>query len=277
MVKFQGGDVWFLLYRFLPLHTLPFSFLLLYLIVPSLYLDYKGTKDKQEKKKEEEEQKKYSEKQEERWKQRHLIHSSEGWVAKPFEPPVKPQHRLNFLFLFRMMVEASFFAALMFALLPQLSAHLLEVLFPFEQLTPPRPRALTDYQTSIMQCIAIAFGSAVFEELIFRYGLLKYLTRLLGKRMPKREKALWGMVDVPKKRVGIEIRISAVLLCALIYAVSHFLIFPVLNPNAELFTAYTLLYRTLYGVVMSYVMIWRKSGVAVMTHCFYELFYFFLV
>lgn len=249
VVKFQGGDFWFLLYRWVPFHTLPISLCILVYYGYYIRIDYYGIKDGFE-------------------QQIDALLKS-----KDLPPLPKKQWRFNPLFGLRMLMEAFFFAALLYVILPHLTAYLLDNLFPNANLVPLHSRQLWDYQTTVMQSLAIAFGSGFYEEAIFRYGLITVLNKSLSKYLPVRDK-IWGLVPIPSSQNAFLSRLLVVIVGAFIYSLSHFLLIPFLNPNAELFTLYNLIYRFLYGIFMSYVLIYRKFGITVWTHTLYEILYF---
>ena len=214
VVKFQGGDIWFLLYKWVPFHTLPISLvIIIYLTVVYLRKDYLGVKTDFEQK------------------------IDELLKAKNLPPFPKNRMRFNYLFGLRMLMEALFFAGLMYAILPHLTGYLLETLFPNENLVPPRPQQLIDYQTNVMQNLAIAFGSGFYEETIFRYYLLGWMNGKMKQYFPPKD-TLLGYLPVPDSQKDFRRKFMAVFVTALIYSFSHFLIIPIINPNAEVFTAY---------------------------------------
>ncbi|MBX7242899.1 MAG: CPBP family intramembrane metalloprotease [Bacteroidia bacterium] len=247
--KVEGHDIWFqILYKYLPFHTLVPSVSLLIFMGFYIRMDYLGIKDRMEIELE------------------NLMKLKEpSFVYK------KPQWRFDYIHGLRMLAEALIFSAVIFAALPFISEKLTEAFAPDAPLPGHFPRQLMDYQTTAMQSIALACGSGFYEELIFRYGLIKILNRFFKKRIPPISALL--VIPLEDKYKGFRHKLVAVLIAALIYSFSHFML-PFLHPNAETFTVYNLFYRWIYGIILSYILIYRKFGVAVWTHIFYELFYF---
>lgn len=249
--KVEGHDLWFqVLYRYLPFHTVILSLTIIVYLLYYLRLDYKGIKDSQELA---EEEKKKKEK--------------ETYVFN------KPKWRFDYIHGLRMLTEAFVFSAILYTFLPFIAERLSEVFAPNAPLPNHLPRQLMDYQTNPIQNIALAFGSGVYEELIFRFYLIRGLNQFFKKRFPPI--SAFYFIPLGDKNKGFRHKLAAVIVAALIYSFSHFML-PILHPNAEMFTVYNLFYRWFYGIALSYILIKRKFGIAVWTHIFYEIFYFSL-
>ncbi len=247
--KVEGHDIWFqILYKYLPFHTLAPSLMILIYMGFYLRIDYLGIKDKME--------------------------MDLEALMKAKEPNfifIKPKWRFDYIHGLRMLVEALLFGSILFAVLPFMAERITEAFAPDAPLPEHFPKQLMDYQTNVLQSIALAFGSGFYEELIFRYGLIKVLNGVFKKRIPPI--SVFLLLPLTDKHKGFRHKLVAVILAALIYSFSHFML-PFLHPNAETFTVYNLFYRWIYGIVLSYILIYRKFGIAVWTHIFYELFYF---
>lgn len=100
-----------------------------------------------------------------------------------------------------------------------------------------------------------SIGAGVFEELVFRLGLMSALT-WLGMRAVRE----WGL---PRATAAL----AAVLLSALAFSWFHHLC-------GEPFERGRFLFRTMAGVLLGLLMWWRGYGVCVYTHTVYDLYFY---
>lgn len=99
--------------------------------------------------------------------------------------------------------------------------------------------------------LVVALGAGVFEELVFRLGLMVAVTAFL-------------------RHLGLPIRaamITALIGSALMFSAAHHL-----GPHGEVFAADVFTYRALAGVVFGLVFYYRSFAHAVYTHFLYDLY-----
>ena len=248
----QNGDIWFQILSYLPFRSLLATIALLIMYGINIRKDYLGIMDENEEK---------------TYNMKDLAAQALGLGKGTIAPKV--HWRMNWLHTLRMFCEALIYAALIFALIPYITDTLLHIVAPSTPPPPPRPRQLLYYETTVIQGFAIACGSGVYEEFIFRYHLIRLLNGRLGKYVSavNNPHAL-NFID-KTKWVHAPRFASSILLSAIIYSLSHILI-----PTGDAFHLYFFFYRMLFACVMSWIMIQRKFGIAVMTHTLYEVFYF---
>lgn len=248
----QNGDLWFQILAFLPLRSLLVSIGLLIWYVMYIYKDYKGVRD---------------EKEQAAYEVAELAAIAQG-KGKGTIPP-KTQWRINWLHTLRMFCEAFIYAAVLFAALPYITDAILHIIAPSTPPPIPPTKQLLNYETTVIQGFAIACGGAVYEELIFRYHLIRYLNGKLGKYIkpissPFLLKALDKTKWVHAPRFAASLFSSAI-----IYSLSHILI-----PTGDSFHLYFFFYRIFFACAMTWIMTQRKFGITVMTHALYDIFYF---
>ena len=100
-----------------------------------------------------------------------------------------------------------------------------------------------------------SLGAGIFEELVFRLGLMSALA-WLGMRAVRE----WGLPRVTAV-------LSAVLLSALAFSWFHHLC-------GEPFDRGRFMFRTMAGVLLGCLMWWRGYGVCVYTHAVYDLYFY---
>ena len=100
-----------------------------------------------------------------------------------------------------------------------------------------------------------SIGAGIFEELVFRFGLMSLLV-WLGMRAVRE----WGLPPVLAY-------LSAVVISALIFSWFHHLC-------GEAYDADRFLFRTMAGCVLGLLMWWRGYGVCVYTHTVYNLYFY---
>ena len=98
--------------------------------------------------------------------------------------------------------------------------------------------------------MALALGAGIYEELLFRFGILAALLFFFQKTMPV--KSLVHQI--------LAIVISAALFSAFLYW-----------SGREVVAADSFFYRFYAGLVLGWLYLWRGIGVAAYTHAFYDL------
>ena len=137
------------------------------------------------------------------------------------------------------------------------------LLFPQETMPTPLEanRSLAAYLTNPFMDFSLAFGSGFYKEIIFRFGVITLFLNIKKITQP-----------IPKFPTIEKVStIFIIILSALIYALSHYLL-----EYSDTFYMYTLIYRFFFGIIMYHIYTTCKLPVAVWTHVFYELWYFFL-
>jgi len=234
--KYQSSDLWFFPLQFLPGKSLIPSLALAGYLGYWVYLDYNGIKDANE------------------------------LAMKDAKKIVKPHWRWNWLHVLTMVFEGFFFAALLFTLLPYITDFVREVLTPAATVESVTPPSIYNYESSYLQSLGVAFGAAVYEELLFRLLLIKELNKRLEKFFPP-EKKMFHFLDIENKKIqNRRLYASSLLGAAFIYSLSHIIL-------GDTFQFYTLFYRMIYAIFLSFILIKRKFGIAVITHAWYEIFY----
>ncbi|MFA6618896.1 MAG: CPBP family intramembrane glutamic endopeptidase [Candidatus Neomarinimicrobiota bacterium] len=103
--------------------------------------------------------------------------------------------------------------------------------------------------------IGYSLGAGVYEELLFRALLLNALLFIVGK-IPGR-KNLWKVI--------------AVFLTAFLFSAAHYI-----GASADIFFWSTFLTRSLGGLLLGFVFMFRGLGPAVYTHAIYDIFVYIL-
>lgn len=130
------------------------------------------------------------------------------------------------------------------------------------------------YHTNVLQDIALALGAGFYEEMIFR----KWLFDVMGGWVKPYLKEDYFVVDIGKWKTSFlkmgkkaHQNLQAVipaLLAAFLYALVHELL------GAEPLSLYTFVYRVLFGLAMTYVLIKHKFATLAWTHVWYDLLFF---
>jgi hypothetical protein len=100
--------------------------------------------------------------------------------------------------------------------------------------------------------IVASVGSGIYEELIFRIGLLSLLT-------------LWARKLVPDKQIASVVGVVAV---SVLFAALHYSIF---NPAGNHFELSTFIFRTFASIVFCVLFIFRGFGIAAGVHVAYDV------
>lgn len=252
----ESGDVWFIVFSYFPLRSLLPSFLLLVLMGYPLFLDYMGIKDGKENSKD---------------AQLISLGRAQGIKEELLPSLIKPKakFRWNGLFLLRMLLEVLVYSSILYFALPIITDILIHLIAPSSPPVIVKPPQLVYYQSNAIQGIAIAFGSGFYEEFIYRRTLIHYLNQHLKRWISDTHSLMWGWIPVEGKLKKTPLYASSILVSSLLYSLSHILL-----PSGESFQLYTLIYRLLQGVALSYILIKRKFAIAAWTHAFYDLFYF---
>lgn len=112
--------------------------------------------------------------------------------------------------------------------------------------------------------VGLAMGGAAYEELLFRIMLLALAFVLLrvGLRAT-------GMRDRP---AGFAAASAAAVLSAVAFAACHLeWVTRVLGPGGEAFHGGVFLWRSVAGLYLAFLVLWRGVGVAAWAHAFYNL------
>jgi hypothetical protein len=98
--------------------------------------------------------------------------------------------------------------------------------------------------------MALALGAGIYEELLFRFGLLGVLLFFFQKTMPVK---------------SFVHQILAIAISAALFSVFHYW------SGREAVTEDSFFYRFYAGIVLGVLYLWRGIGVAAYTHAFYDL------
>jgi membrane protease YdiL (CAAX protease family) len=234
--KYESSNLWFFPLQFIPGKSLIVSLGLAGYLGYWVYLDYNGKKDASE------------------------------LGMRDAKKIMKPHWRWNWLHVLTMVLEGLFFAALMFTFLPYITDFMRELLTPGATIESVSPSSIYHYESSYLQSLGVAFGASVYEELIFRVLLIKELNKRLAPFFPP-EKKMFHFIDIEDKKFQKRKLYAASLFgAAFIYSLSHIIL-------GDTFQFYTLFYRMIYAILLSFILIKRKFGIAVITHTWYEIFY----
>ncbi|MCI4667548.1 MAG: CPBP family glutamic-type intramembrane protease [Bacteroidia bacterium] len=265
VMNYNAVDVWFIFANsFIMYGTLPFSLYFIFRFGRSMYQDWFGIKNKQERKKDKETKAKKE---------------KEG--KKDWKPEAKKPYRPNTWYLLAFTLgEALFWAFAIFALLKWVVFGLL--LVPFEEIhvgvALDTVRSLKHFSSSPVQDLALAFGAGYYEEFVFRGLLFMFLVWLSGKnkRFANFKISLKAVDGVPLKYPEFKRKesnfVTAMIFAILIYALSHYLL-----PFADEANAYTFLYRCCFGFAMYLIFVYRGWAVLIWAHTLYDLLYFLFV
>jgi hypothetical protein len=108
---------------------------------------------------------------------------------------------------------------------------------------------------SLLQDLVGSLGAGIFEELVFRLGLMSLIVWLWLRARPvgRGPRVLGGVV--------------AVLISAVLFSLHHHL-------RDEPFEAGVFLFRAMAGVLLGFLFWFRGFGVCVYTHAMYDVYYF---
>ena len=232
---FNGADFWFALtHKFIPWGTLIISIpLIIYYLIP-LRQEWLGIKSKEDQ----------------------ALDASLFGAGKPPMPKMPFSSEFSIWAWSRILLEGLLFGLALFIFLKYIifsfASWILDgdVFIPLALDANP---AMASLHTNVMQNIALAFGTAFYEELIFRKGLFEWL----------QDKAPDYL------RSPITQQIAATFLCALIFALSHYL-----YPFGDNFSTYSILYRFFFGVILCFIYAGRGFAVVAWTNASYQLLYF---
>lgn len=234
--KYESSDLWFFPLQFIPGKSLVVSLGLMGYLGYYVYLDYNAIKDAAE------------------------------LAVKDAKKIVKPNWRWNWLHVLTMFLEGFFYAALMFTLLPYITDFVRLLLTPAATVENVTPSSIYNYESTYLQSVAVAFGASVYEELLFRVLLIKELNKRLAKFFPP-EKKMLTYIDIANPKLQKRKLYAASLFgAAFIYSISHIIL-------GDTFQFYTLFYRMIYAIVLSWILMTRKFGIAIIAHAWYEIFY----
>ncbi len=153
--------------------------------------------------------------------------------------------RISFGIMFLMLIEATFWATLIFFSLPKGMNYLKELL----------PMQVAVKSPNLLQQIGLSFGAGFYEELFFRlimvWGLLLFF-KLLGKPQNKFLK-----------------NVLIVVITALTFSAVHYI-----GSLGDEFTWYSFIYRTIFGMIMSIMIIARGFAITSWSHAIYDIFVF---
>ena len=236
---YNGSEVWFAFFhKYFPGGTLAPSLVIILFYILFLYTDWSGIKNHQDKKNEEK------------------LKAKKG---PDFEPPPKNPFRPNWWALIRLAVEGLFFGALIFIFLRFITFNYTGKLMDGDFYIPvpiDANPALAKFHTNAWQNLALALGAGFYDEFLFRKSLLAFLLKKAAK---------YSKIEFLQKA-------GAVVLGALIFTLSHYL-----YPFGDSFSTYTVIYRFLFGVILSIIYLNKGFAVAAWTHASHDLFYFWLV
>jgi hypothetical protein len=109
----------------------------------------------------------------------------------------------------------------------------------------------TPLTTDLLEQFYLSVGAGIWEELIFRLGLITVLTYLINSIF----------------RYGK----SFSLFLSLIFSGALFSIFHYIGAYGDVFTWHTFILRTFAGVFLGGVFLFRGLGISVYTHIFYDM------
>lgn len=114
----------------------------------------------------------------------------------------------------------------------------------------PVVNAVGAHTDSVALRLVLSIGAGVYEEILFRLGLMSALYALAMLLVPEH-----GRIASP----------VIVLVSAVLFSACHHVVM-----GNEPFAAYEFLYRFLFGVALSAVYLYRGLGAAVYTHAIYD-------
>ena len=261
--EYNGVDIWFpIMESLLPYGTLIISLGIIIHRYSFIRMDWLGIKDAQELNKDKAEKKK----------------RGGDWKPKDKAPFKKKVKWDAFAYI---ILEGFIYGSLIYALLPLLLKAFLTVVYPAYEipLSLDANPTLWDYHTNFFQDFALALGSGIYDEMIFRQILTVILLALFGwwqKDKWKDPVAAAGIIVGYKRGKFVNqskpAKSFAIVVGAMLYAVSHFIL-----PFGDPFSLYGILFRFLFGLIMYYIFTNYRLHVAAWTHVFFNCWYFLLV
>lgn len=143
-----------------------------------------------------------------------------------------------------MLAESALFAIGLLAL-----SHLQQMVYEGWVVKPVAYPALGDHQFTLMLLVAY-IGAGVYEEVLFRLGMLPACYGLLRLMSLSRAHAIVG----------------AVVVTSLLFSAAHYV-----GPYADTFDVFSGLFRFLAGVVFASLFVLRGFGIAVGAHALYDI------
>ncbi len=153
--------------------------------------------------------------------------------------------KISFGIMLLMLLEATFWAGFIFITLPKGMIYLKEIL----------PMQVSVKSPNLLQQIGLSFGAGFYEELFFRLimvYLLLLLFKILGKPQNKLLRNFW-----------------IVLITALTFSAVHYI-----GSLGDEFTWYSFVYRAIFGMLMSIMIIVRGFAITSWSHAIYDIFVF---
>lgn len=249
-VYIAGPDLWYrLAEQFIPFGTLSISLALISYRLFFVVHEWRGIKTPKE---QQDEQKKKKEAEEKK---------------KRFEAKGKKKYRPNWYNFSFIIIEGFIWGTILYITLPVLAYLMNDLLFQgTESAAPPlSDDSMQNFYGGIMVQIALAFGSGIYDELIFRSGLiwLYETANPFNKRLKKFMK---------KKDSDTFSSISIMFSSALVYTISAYV-----PPYGEGFTDLRPFFvRFFFGIALYHIYRKGKLPLAAWTHVFYNLWYFIL-
>ena len=111
------------------------------------------------------------------------------------------------------------------------------------------------FRPNLIQQIGLSFGAGFYEELFFRLLLVWGLQ--LGMRLFANDWSTWV-----KNLIIVNI-------CAFLFSLAHYI-----GNLGDVFEWYSFIYRYVFGVGMSVLLIFRRFGITSWTHALYDVFVF---
>lgn len=161
--------------------------------------------------------------------------------------------RVQGSFIGLMLAESLGWGILTFLFLPNFVAHLLpDTVLANQALAAPLGNSAGGPTGSWFQNVVLSFGAGFYEEFFFRYLMVKAILLIGLMLSPDAQK--WPL------------RLTAALVSALVFSLAHHF--------AEPFTWYAFGYRTIFGILMSLLVLLRGFGVTAWAHAWYDVLVF---
>lgn len=111
---------------------------------------------------------------------------------------------------------------------------------------------LTNRADTVLQTALLAIGAGIYEEAVFRLGLISLLMLIFTQAL------LWHKIPAT---------LLAVVSAGVIFSLFHYV-----GPMGEAPSWNTMVYRSVAGVLLGGLFIWRGFGITAYTHTLYDLF-----
>ncbi|GEM_PF-2382985 len=265
--NYNSGDIWFYFPQsYLPLGTLLISITILIRHAWGLYIEMSGIKTEEEKAKDSKSKKEFE------------AFPYNKALDRKFKADDKKKFKPEWKYLLVAVAYGFLFAAGLFILLRFL-AFFLAVSMGGTEFMPMQIDAapfMRDYHTNVFQDIALALGAGFYDEIIFRKLLFENLCEWLKSyikdnyfvfEVGSRKTSFMKMGKHTHKSMQ---QIVPAVIGAIIYALVHEVF------GSDPMSLYTFVYRFLFGLVMTYILVKRKFATAAWTHVWYDIFYFLL-